>query len=80
MLSAIAAFFGIDESPKLSRAIVKHLSYLAKPCLLCLDNLEDCWETLNSRSEVEEFLSLLSDVPHLQLMVCSSLTLDLIPH
>ncbi|KAJ7919632.1 hypothetical protein B0H13DRAFT_1988455 [Mycena leptocephala] len=69
MLSAIAAFFGIDESPKLSRAIVKHLSYLAKPCLLCLDNLEDCWETLNSRSEVEEFLSLLSDVPHLQLMV-----------
>jgi DNA replication protein DnaC len=41
----------------------------APPSLLVLDNLETPWETLSSRSEVEEFLSLLTDVPHLGLMV-----------
>ncbi|KAJ7254535.1 hypothetical protein C8J57DRAFT_1236776 [Mycena rebaudengoi] len=39
------------------------------PSLLVLDNLETSWEALSSRSEVEEFLSLLTDVPHLGLMI-----------
>ncbi|KAJ7493135.1 hypothetical protein B0H11DRAFT_2007348 [Mycena galericulata] len=69
MLAAIASFFGIEEGTKVSRAIVKHLDGLAMPCVLVLDNLEDCWENPSSRRQVEDFLSLLSEIPHLQLVV-----------
>ncbi|KAJ6528615.1 hypothetical protein DFH09DRAFT_1413374 [Mycena vulgaris] len=69
MFTTIAAFFDIDASAKVSRAIVRYLSDLAAPCVLVLDNLEDCWENLSSRAEVEDFLSLISEIPHLQLMV-----------
>ncbi|KAJ7453859.1 hypothetical protein FB451DRAFT_1408738 [Mycena latifolia] len=69
MLAAIAAFFDIDVAAKVSRAIIKHLSSPPTPCVIVLDNLEDCWENLSSRSEVEEFLSLLSEISHLELMV-----------
>ncbi|KAF7358334.1 NB-ARC domain-containing protein [Mycena venus] len=69
MISTIAAFFGIEESPKLSKAIVRYLADLATPCVIVLDNLEDCWEAVSSRSDVEDFLSLLSEIPHLQLLV-----------
>ncbi|KAF7343150.1 NB-ARC domain-containing protein [Mycena venus] len=69
MISSIAAFFGIEESPKLSKAIARYLADLATPCVIVLDNLEDCWEAVSSRSDVEDFLSLLSEIPHLQLLV-----------
>ncbi|KAJ7608583.1 hypothetical protein DFH06DRAFT_1377032 [Mycena polygramma] len=69
MFSAVATFFGLEETPKLSRAIIRHLSDLGAPCVLVLDNLEDCWEAPGSRSDVEDFLSLLSEIPHLELMV-----------
>ncbi|KAJ7138245.1 hypothetical protein C8R44DRAFT_606985, partial [Mycena epipterygia] len=69
MFAAIAGFFSIDATAKVSRAIVRHLADLSMPCVLVLDNLEDCWENLSSRSEVEDFLSLLSEISHLQLMV-----------
>ncbi|KAJ7440871.1 hypothetical protein FB451DRAFT_1442779 [Mycena latifolia] len=39
------------------------------PSLLILDNLETPWEPLESRGEVEELLSKLTDVPHLALMI-----------
>jgi hypothetical protein len=45
----------------------------APPSLLVLDNLETSWESVSSRKEVEEFLSLLTDVPQLGLMVCNIL-------
>ncbi|KAJ7147805.1 hypothetical protein C8R43DRAFT_1195033 [Mycena crocata] len=69
MFTAIAAYFNVDPTGKVSRAIVCHLCGLSMPCLLVLDNLEDCWENQTSRGEVEDFLSLLSEVPHLHLMV-----------
>ncbi|KAJ7150801.1 P-loop containing nucleoside triphosphate hydrolase protein [Mycena filopes] len=69
MLSAIAAFLGIEETPKLSRAIVRYLSDLTQPCVMVLDNLEDCWEAPGSRGDVEDFISLLSEIRHLQLMI-----------
>ncbi|KAF7341706.1 AAA domain-containing protein [Mycena sanguinolenta] len=69
MLSSIAAFFNIDDSPKLSRAIVRYLRDLSAPCVLVLDNLEDCWESTGSRGGIEDFLSLISEIPHLHLVV-----------
>jgi hypothetical protein len=48
---------------------IAHYFAHAPPSLLVLDNLETPWEALSSRHEVEEFLSLLTDVPHLGLMV-----------
>jgi hypothetical protein len=35
-----------------------------------LDNLETVWEPIQCRSGVEEFLSLLTDIGHLALIVC----------
>jgi hypothetical protein len=48
---------------------IAHYFAHASPSLLVLDNLETPWESMSSRSEVEEFLSLLTDAPHLGLMV-----------
>ncbi|KAJ7495286.1 hypothetical protein FB451DRAFT_1213756 [Mycena latifolia] len=39
------------------------------PTLLVLDNLETLWEPMESRAEVEELLSKLTDVPHVALMI-----------
>ncbi|KAJ7032620.1 hypothetical protein C8F04DRAFT_1235227 [Mycena alexandri] len=47
----------------------KDLTKQCTRCLLVLDNLESSWEPLESRSDVEEFLSLLTDLPHLALLV-----------
>jgi hypothetical protein len=77
MLSTIGTFFDIENSPKLSRTIIRHLTDLAAPCVLVLDNLEDCWEPVSSRAEVEEFLSLLTEISHLQLMVRSFICVHL---
>ncbi|KAJ7446970.1 P-loop containing nucleoside triphosphate hydrolase protein, partial [Mycena latifolia] len=47
------------------------LQYFAThgPSLLILDNLETPWEPLESRGDVEELLSKLTDLPHLALMI-----------
>ncbi|KAJ7500087.1 hypothetical protein FB451DRAFT_1207445 [Mycena latifolia] len=39
------------------------------PTLLVLDNLETAWEPISSRARVEELLSLLTDIPHLALLI-----------
>jgi hypothetical protein len=36
---------------------------------LVLDNLETLWEPANARADIEEFLSLLTDIKHLALIV-----------
>ncbi|KAJ6626077.1 hypothetical protein B0H10DRAFT_1942216 [Mycena sp. CBHHK59/15] len=68
LVDSIASYVGLENSPKLPRKIVQHFS-LSPPSLLVLDNFETPRETLASHFEVEEFLSLLSDVPHLALMI-----------
>ncbi|KAJ7448589.1 hypothetical protein FB451DRAFT_1288975 [Mycena latifolia] len=50
---------------------VMHYFATTGPSLLILDNLETVWEPMESRREVEEFLSKLSDIPHLALMPLS---------
>ncbi|KAJ7252908.1 P-loop containing nucleoside triphosphate hydrolase protein, partial [Mycena rebaudengoi] len=64
----IAAHIGLEKGSNMSKKIAHYFSH-APPSLLVLDNLETPWESLSSRSEVEEFLSLLTDVPHLGLII-----------
>jgi hypothetical protein len=68
LVAAIADHIGLEKGSKMANKIAQYFVH-SPPSLLVLDNLETAWETLSSRSEVEEFLSLLTDVPHLGLMV-----------
>ncbi|KAJ7886883.1 hypothetical protein B0H14DRAFT_3127808 [Mycena olivaceomarginata] len=58
----------LELSRQLSKAIVHHFVQCGS-CLVVLDNLETSWEPLESRGQVEEFLSLLADIPSLALLV-----------
>ncbi|KAF7365944.1 ATPase-AAA-core domain-containing protein [Mycena venus] len=68
-LSALVALhLGLKAEKNPTKSIIHFLSGTA-PSLMILDNLETVWEPMESRSAVEEFLSLLTDVPHLGLIV-----------
>ncbi|KAJ7917612.1 hypothetical protein B0H13DRAFT_2441141 [Mycena leptocephala] len=67
LATTIGFHLGLDSSLHISNAIVQHFGQCG-PCLVVLDNLETPWEPLESRGEVEEFISLLTDVPHLALL------------
>lgn len=56
-----------------ANVINRVLNHFSKgpPTLVVLDNMETPWEPLDSRSDVEELLSLLTDVQDLALIVCS---------
>ncbi|KAJ7279879.1 hypothetical protein C8J57DRAFT_1000493, partial [Mycena rebaudengoi] len=58
LASTIATHIGLEKGSKMANKIAHYFAH-APPSLLVLDNLETTWETLSSRSEVEEFLSLL---------------------
>jgi predicted ATP-dependent serine protease len=68
LVSMIADHLGLQKQSNLSRMVIQHLTH-APPSLLVLDNLETPWEPNSSRSEVEEFMSLLTDIPQLALVV-----------
>jgi Cdc6-like AAA superfamily ATPase len=71
LVSTIADYIGVEKGTNLSRKVVNYFTH-APPTLLILDNLETAWEPHTSRSEVEEFLSLLTDIVHVALMVSIS--------
>ncbi|KAJ7615452.1 hypothetical protein FB45DRAFT_1108127 [Roridomyces roridus] len=63
LAGAIAAHLGLNQGRDLRKAVLKHLARIQKgPCLLMLDNFETPWEPLESRDEVEEFLSKLTEL------------------
>jgi predicted ATP-dependent serine protease len=64
----IGLHLGLKPGQDLTQAVVQDISK-KPPCLLILDSLETVWEPMQSRGSVEEFLSLLTDVPHLALIV-----------
>ncbi|KAJ7254835.1 P-loop containing nucleoside triphosphate hydrolase protein, partial [Mycena rebaudengoi] len=64
----IADHIGLEKGSNLPKWVAHYFAH-APPSLLVLDNLETCWESLASRSEVEEFISLLTDVLHLGVMI-----------
>ncbi|KAJ6533298.1 hypothetical protein DFH09DRAFT_1284466 [Mycena vulgaris] len=68
LISAVGAHLGVEQSRALSKAIVGYF-WDCGPTMLVLDNLETPWEPLSTRGKVEEFLSLLTDVPHLALLI-----------
>lgn len=70
LLAVVALYFGLAEEQKLDKAIIQCLSSIQGPALLVLDNFETPWESTEYQSLVEDFLSLLADIPNLHLVVC----------
>ncbi|KAJ7444297.1 P-loop containing nucleoside triphosphate hydrolase protein, partial [Mycena latifolia] len=68
LAGAIGSHLGLKSGTDLTHQVLRHFSRSA-PCLLVLDNLDTCWEPVESRRDVEEFLSLLTDIPHLGLVI-----------
>ena len=68
LVSIIGSYLQLPQSKQLSKAIYGHFLD-SGPAILALDNMETPWEPLATRPQVEEFLSLLADVPHLALLV-----------
>ncbi|KAJ7912943.1 P-loop containing nucleoside triphosphate hydrolase protein, partial [Mycena leptocephala] len=68
MVGIIGSHLGLDPSNLLSKTILHHLAQCG-PCLVVLDNLETPWESIESRGQVEDFLSLLADIKSLALLV-----------
>jgi Cdc6-like AAA superfamily ATPase len=68
LAALIGAHLELKPGKDLARMVVNHFSG-SPPTLLILDNFETLWEPVESRKDIEEFLSLLTDVKHLALMV-----------
>ncbi|KAJ7451382.1 hypothetical protein FB451DRAFT_1374414 [Mycena latifolia] len=64
----VGSNIGLKPGRDLTKPVVQHFAQ-GPPSLLVLDNLETPWEKIESRGGVEEFLSLLTDVPHLALII-----------
>jgi DNA replication protein DnaC len=67
LLNIIGVHLHLEPSKQLLKSIIDHFLNCGST-LLVLDNLETAWED-EGRAEVEELLSLLSDVPQLSLLV-----------
>ncbi|KAJ7195930.1 P-loop containing nucleoside triphosphate hydrolase protein, partial [Mycena pura] len=68
LVTLIANYLGLQHGKNPKQQILHHFSS-RPPTLLILDNLETSWEPTVSRKEIEEFLSLLTDIPHLALII-----------
>ncbi|KAJ7446964.1 hypothetical protein FB451DRAFT_1188474 [Mycena latifolia] len=60
----IAEHIGVKPAKDVTKQVM-HYFATHGPSLLILDNLETSWELIESRGDVEELLSKLTDVPHL---------------
>ncbi|KAJ7892451.1 hypothetical protein B0H13DRAFT_1886794 [Mycena leptocephala] len=68
LAALIGAHLGLKPGRDLTKPVV-HYFAKSSASLLILDNLETPWEPTNTRRDTEEFLSLLTDVPHLALII-----------
>lgn len=69
LISLIATYFGLEGHKKPASATINYISSKSSPVLLVLDNFDTPWEPLAGRAEVEDFLSRLSGVSNLHLIV-----------
>ncbi|KAJ7858300.1 P-loop containing nucleoside triphosphate hydrolase protein, partial [Mycena leptocephala] len=68
LAALIGTHLGLKPEKDLTRAVIQHFSG-SPPSLLILDNLETLWEPTESQANIEEFLSLLTGVEHLALVI-----------
>jgi hypothetical protein len=68
LAALIGAHVGLKPGKDLTRQIIQYFSS-SSDSLLILDNVETLWEPAESRGKIEEFLSLLTGVDHLALVV-----------
>jgi Cdc6-like AAA superfamily ATPase len=68
LVNLIGAHLGVKPGKDLTKAVLRHFS-TNPPSLLILDELETLWEPASSRGDIEEFLSLLTGVDNLALVV-----------
>jgi hypothetical protein len=65
----IGLHIGLNPGQDLTKPVIHYFSKQSL-CLLVLDNLETVWEPIQTRDGIENFLSLLTDLDHVALMVC----------
>jgi ABC-type glutathione transport system ATPase component len=70
LAALIGGHLGLKQGRDLTGQVIRHFSG-NPPSLLILDNFETLWEPVDLRSDIEEFLSLLTDSDHLALIVCT---------
>ncbi|KAJ7249529.1 hypothetical protein B0H12DRAFT_1300352 [Mycena haematopus] len=68
LAALVGLHVGLNPSKDLTKAIVQYFARRSS-CLLILDNLETVWEPVESRTGVEEFLALLTEIEHLGLII-----------
>ncbi|KAJ7914454.1 hypothetical protein B0H13DRAFT_1872983 [Mycena leptocephala] len=68
LAALIGTHLGLKPGKDLTHPVIQHFSS-GPQSLLILDNLETLWESTESRGNIEEFLSLLTSVDHLALMI-----------
>ncbi|KAJ6518023.1 hypothetical protein C8R47DRAFT_1189442 [Mycena vitilis] len=68
LAAAIGFHLGLKPGKDLTKFVVQYFAG-KPPCLLILDNLDTAWDPMQSRGGVEKFLSLLTDVAHLALII-----------
>ncbi|KAJ6601984.1 P-loop containing nucleoside triphosphate hydrolase protein [Mycena vulgaris] len=68
LVTLSGAHLGLRPKKNLAKVVLHH--FATNPaCLLVLDNLETLWEPTEIRRDIEEFLSLLTEVMHLALII-----------
>ncbi|KAJ7896686.1 hypothetical protein B0H14DRAFT_3124887 [Mycena olivaceomarginata] len=75
LMNLIGSHLGLKSGKDLTQAVLQHFSS-NPPSLLILDELETLWEPASSRGDIEELLSLLTDVEDLVLMANSRHSLE----
>ncbi|KAJ6477738.1 hypothetical protein C8R45DRAFT_1157671 [Mycena sanguinolenta] len=68
LAALIGLHIGLNPGKDLTQAVVHYFS-MQPSSLLIMDNLETAWEPIQSRTGVEKFLSLLTDIEHLGLII-----------
>ncbi|KAF8144491.1 hypothetical protein K438DRAFT_1873918 [Mycena galopus ATCC 62051] len=69
LAALIGLHVGLKPAKDLTKPVVVQCFLRKMSCLLILDNLETVWEPIHSRAGVEEFLSLLTSLEHLALII-----------
>ncbi|KAJ7312637.1 P-loop containing nucleoside triphosphate hydrolase protein, partial [Mycena albidolilacea] len=68
LAALIGANLGLKPGKDLTQAVCQYFT-TGPPSLLVLDNLETVWEPMDCRGDIEEFLSALTDLQHLALVI-----------